>query len=67
MFLAVVFALADLSVGVWLVWYANSGRQRRPEPAAVVGITLLVAAVFLSYVAWKIGHRPPHPSGPGEL
>lgn len=58
MWLALVFAVVDLAGGAYLLRYAFSGRQRRPEPALVVGAVLVVAAVFLSVVAWQLRHRP---------
>ncbi len=45
MWLSLVLAAVNLAVGGYLLWYAFSGRQRRPELALVVGAVLLVAAI----------------------
>ena len=55
--IALLLASVDTTVGVWLLWYARAREQRRREPVAITGVLLLGMAVFLGWVAWKVGHR----------
>jgi len=56
--LALFFALVDLTVGGYLLWYARSRERRDRESVAVVGLMLLLVAGCLTLVSYQAAHRP---------
>jgi len=66
--LAVLFAVVDLVVGGYLLWYARSRQRRDRESVAVVGVLLLVVAGCLTLVSYQAAHRPVvvHHYDPGQ-
>jgi hypothetical protein len=57
---ALTFAVLDLTVGGYLLWFARTRQQRRHEPVILVGAFLVLASAFLVYVAWRAAHPTVH-------
>ncbi len=56
--LALLFAVVDLIVGGYLLWYARSRQRHDRESVAVVGELLLLIAGCLTFVSYQVAHRP---------
>ena len=68
---ATALAVSDGIAGAFLLRSARR-RPRNREAVVTVAVFLLVAAVWLTTVAWQVGHprRPPHVevvNTPGEI
>ena len=60
MWLALTFAVLDLAVGGYLLWFAKRRQRQRREPVVFVGAFLVLTSAFLVYIAWKAGHPTVH-------
>jgi hypothetical protein len=60
MWRALTFAVLDLAVGGYLLWFARRRQQHRREPVILVGAFLVLTSAFLIYVAWKAAHPTVH-------
>lgn len=60
MWLALTFAVLDLIVGGYLLWFAQRRQRHRREPVLVVGAFLVLTSAFLLYVAWEAAHPTVH-------